>query len=121
MRRSVEDVIDVFKTNVLGPLQVTQAMLPLIRKGNRKLVSSTIIQYTSHGKYHLNHAWHTCFMKCNVLISTACCMQIINTSSGDGSIKILSDMGLHNEKQRKEDPHGRSLLPYKMAKVRHCF
>ena len=27
-------------------------------------------------------------------------------------------MGLNDEKQRKEDPHGRSLLPYKMAKVR---
>lgn len=25
--------------NVLGPLMVTQAMLPLIRKGKRKLVS----------------------------------------------------------------------------------
>lgn len=43
--------------------------------------------------------------------------QIVNTSSGDGSIKILSDMGLHDKKQRKEDPHGRSLLPYKMSKV----
>ena len=45
-------------------------------------------------------------------------MQIVNTSSGDGSIKILSEMGLHDEKQRKEDPHGRSLLPYKMSKVK---
>ena len=44
-------------------------------------------------------------------------LQIINTSSGDGSIKILSEMGLHDEKQRREDPHGRSLLPYKMSKV----
>ena len=45
-------------------------------------------------------------------------LQIINTSSGDGSIKILSEMGLHDKKQRREDPHGRSLLPYKMSKVR---
>ena len=45
-------------------------------------------------------------------------MQIANTSSFDGSIKMLSDMGLHDEKQRREDPHGRSLLPYKMSKVR---
>ena len=48
----------------------------------------------------------------------SCCVQIVNTSSGDGSIKILSEMGLHDEKQRKEDPHGRSLLPYKMSKVK---
>ena len=45
-------------------------------------------------------------------------VQIANTSSFDGSIKMLSDMGLHDEKQRREDPHGRSLLPYKMSKVR---
>ncbi|CAL5224415.1 g7097 [Coccomyxa viridis] len=77
--QSVQDVINVHRVNVLGPLMVTQAMLPLIRKGKRKL--------------------------------------IVNTSSGDGSIKILSDMGLNDEKQRKEDPHGRSLLPYKMAKT----
>ena len=48
----------------------------------------------------------------------SCCAQIVNTSSGDGSIKTLSGMGLHNEKQRREDPHGRSLLPYKMSKVK---
>ena len=47
-----------------------------------------------------------------------CSVQIVNTSSGDGSIKILSEMGLHDEKQRREDPHGRSLLPYKMSKVK---
>ena len=29
----------VHRVNVLGPLMVTQAMLPLIRKGKRKLVS----------------------------------------------------------------------------------
>jgi len=77
--QSIEDVINVHRVNVLGPLMVTQAMLPLIRKGKRKL--------------------------------------IINTSSADGSIKTLSDMGLHDEKQRREDPHGRSLLPYKMSKT----
>ncbi|CAK0785546.1 hypothetical protein CVIRNUC_008756 [Coccomyxa viridis] len=77
--QSIQDVIDVHRVNVLGPLMVTQAMLPMIRKGKRKL--------------------------------------IVNTSSGDGSIKILSEMGLHDEKQRKEDPHGRSLLPYKMSKT----
>ena len=48
----------------------------------------------------------------------SCCVQIVNTSSGDGSIKILSEMGLQDEKQRREDPHGRSLLPYKMSKVK---
>ena len=52
------------------------------------------------------------------LMGHSCCVQIVNTSSGDGSIKILSEMGLHDEKQRREDPHGRSLLPYKMSKVK---
>ena len=32
-------MIDVHRVNVLGPLMVTQAMLPMIRKGKRKLVS----------------------------------------------------------------------------------
>ena len=45
-------------------------------------------------------------------------MQIVSTSSADGSIKMLADQfGLHDKKMRNEDPHGRSLLPYKMAKV----
>ena len=44
--------------------------------------------------------------------------QIANISSFDGSIQNLADkFGLHDKKQRQEDPHGRSLLPYKMSKV----
>ena len=40
--RSIQDVIDVHRVNVLGPLMVTQAMLPMIRKGKRKLVSTLL-------------------------------------------------------------------------------
>ena len=35
-------MIDVHRVNVLGPLMVTQAMLPMIRKGKRKLVSTPL-------------------------------------------------------------------------------
>ena len=35
-------MIDVHRVNVLGPLMVTQAMLPMIRKGKRKLVSTLL-------------------------------------------------------------------------------
>ena len=38
--RTVKSVVEVHKVNVVGPLMVTQAMLPLLRKGNKKLVSS---------------------------------------------------------------------------------
>lgn len=38
-RRSVDDVEFVHKVNVIGPLRVSQAMLPLLKKGHKKLVS----------------------------------------------------------------------------------
>ena len=36
--RTVESVTEVHKVNVVGPMMVTQAMLPLLRKGRKKLV-----------------------------------------------------------------------------------
>lgn len=36
--RTVENVLAVHKVNVVGPMLVTQAMLPLLRKGSKKLV-----------------------------------------------------------------------------------
>lgn len=46
--RSIEDVINVHRVNVLGPLMVTQAMLPSIRKGKRKLVCVSPSQSCMH-------------------------------------------------------------------------
>ena len=39
--RTVESVTEVHKVNVVGPMMVTQAMLPLLRKGGKKLVRSS--------------------------------------------------------------------------------
>ena len=36
-------MIEVHKVNVVGPLMVTQAMLPLLRKGSRKMVSAFVL------------------------------------------------------------------------------
>jgi NAD(P)-dependent dehydrogenase (short-subunit alcohol dehydrogenase family) len=40
--RTVENVVAVHKVNVVGPMIVTQALLPLLRKGNKKVVSPLI-------------------------------------------------------------------------------
>ena len=37
--RPIDDIEFVHKVNVIGPLRVSQAMLPLLKKGHRKLVS----------------------------------------------------------------------------------
>jgi len=42
-RRTEENIAFVHKVNVLGPFLVTQAMLPLLRKGNRKLVGQCLL------------------------------------------------------------------------------
>ena len=39
--RNVQDFQDIMKVNILGPFLVTHALLPLIRKGDRKQVPST--------------------------------------------------------------------------------
>ena len=39
--RNVQDFQDIMKVNILGPFLVTQALLPLIRKGDRKQVLGT--------------------------------------------------------------------------------
>ncbi len=36
--RGVQDFQDIMRVNILGPFLVTQALLPLIRKGSRKQV-----------------------------------------------------------------------------------
>ena len=46
--RSIEDVINVHRVNVLGPLMVTQAILPSISKGKRKLVCISPSQSCLH-------------------------------------------------------------------------
>ena len=38
-------MVEVHKVNVVGPLMATQAMLPLLRKGSRKLVSSICVHH----------------------------------------------------------------------------
>lgn len=37
--RPLDDIEMVHKVNVIGPLRVSQAMLPLLKKGNKKVVS----------------------------------------------------------------------------------
>ena len=37
--RPIDDIEFVHKVNVIGPLRVSQAMLPLLKKGHKKLVS----------------------------------------------------------------------------------
>ena len=40
--RDASDIAWVHKVNVLGPLAVTQALLPLIKKGKKKLVCRSL-------------------------------------------------------------------------------
>ena len=45
--------LEVFRTNVLGPLLTTQAFLPLLKKGSRKVVS---LQCVRHVDAHCKEA-----------------------------------------------------------------
>ena len=40
VRRPMDDIEFVHKVNVIGPLRVSQVMLPLLKKGNKKVVST---------------------------------------------------------------------------------
>ncbi len=63
--RPVDDIEFVHKVNVIGPLRVSQAMLPLLKKGNKKVVSIHSIAPPAipHIMPHL---------RCNALASAWC-------------------------------------------------